>query len=245
MAADDAGITLDVMIEVDTGLDRAGVELGAPLERIAAAVRRRPALRLRGICTHEGYAYAIPDPAERERVVRRRLAELVAAGEALGVETISSGATPSVLQTIDVPGITEVRPGNYVFYDAMQVGLGAAAIEDCALSVLTAVVEVRASGRAIVDAGSKALSSDAGVHGVKVVDGYGVVEGRDDIKVVGLSEEHGWLTLDRRDGVAIGERLRIVPNHACASMANFDYAYVVDGQHVVERIEVSARGAFG
>ncbi len=244
VAARDAGITLDVMIEVDTGLDRAGVELGAPLERMAAAVRGRPALRLRGICTHEGYAYSMPDPAERARVVRQRLAEFVAAGAALGVETISSGATPSVLQTIDLPGITEVRPGNYVFYDAMQVGLGAAAIEDCALSVLTTVVEVRASGRATVDAGSKALSSDAGVHGVKVVDGYGIVEGREDISVIGLSEEHGCLALDRRDAVSIGDRLRIIPNHACASMANFDSAYVVDGAQVVERIEVSARGAF-
>jgi D-serine deaminase-like pyridoxal phosphate-dependent protein len=243
-AARDHGVELDVMIEVDTGLDRAGVALGAPLERLAAAVRARPPLHLVGIATHEGYAYSLPDPQERERVVRARLAELAAAGEALGVDTVSTGATPSALQTMDVPGITEARPGNYVFYDAMQVGLGSAGIDDCALTVLTTVVERRSATRAIVDAGSKALSSDAGVHGLTLLSGYGIVAGRDDISVSALSEEHGWLELDGTGpGVAVGDRLRIVPNHACATMANFREGHVVSGDRVVEQIEVSASGA--
>lgn len=241
-----AGTVLDVVIEVDTGLDRAGVALGEPLKRIAETVRRSDdVLRLLGICTHEGYAYSLADPAERASVVRERLASFVAAGQELGAETISNGATPSVLQTMDLPGLTEARPGNYVFYDAMQVGLGVASVEDCALSVLTTVVENRSPVRAIVDAGSKAFSSDTGVHDIAVVSGHGLVLARDDISVVALSEEHGWLALDPTgDGVRVGDRLRIIPNHACATVANFDEAYVVDGERIVERIEVSARGAF-
>jgi D-serine deaminase-like pyridoxal phosphate-dependent protein len=243
-AARDHGVALDVVIEVDTGLDRAGVSLGPPLERLVASVRDAESLRLAGISTHEGYAYSLPDPEERERTVRARLEELAAAGAALEVETVSTGATPSVLQTIDVPGITEVRPGNYVFYDLMQVGLGSASIEDCALTVLTTVVERRSGSRAIVDAGSKALSSDAGVHGLTLLSGYGAALGRDDVRVAALSEEHGWLELDAAGpGVAIGDRLRILPNHACATTANFREAYVVEGERVVERIEVSASGA--
>lgn len=245
IAARQAGLVLDVVVEVDTGLDRAGVAIGEPLERIAEAVRRSETLRLRGISTHEGYAYALTDPAERERVVRARLSEFIAAGRALGVETISSGATPSALQTVDLPGLTEIRPGNYVFYDAMQVGLGVVDVRDCALTVLTTVVEDRSPTRAIVDAGSKALSSDTGVHDIPVVSGYGLVLGREEVHVVALSEEHGWLGIDAGGGrVGVGDRLRIVPNHACATVANFDEAYVVDGDRIVERIEVSARGAF-
>jgi D-serine deaminase-like pyridoxal phosphate-dependent protein len=243
-AARERNTGLEVVIEVDTGLDRAGVPVGPSLKELAAAVRQRSSLRLAGIATHEGYAYSLPDPVVRERTVRARLEELASAGKALGVPTVSSGATPSVLQTIDVPGITEVRPGNYVFYDAMQVALGSATIDDCALTVLTTVVEVRSATRAIVDAGSKALSSDAGVHGLKLLSGYGSVLDRDDMKVGALSEEHGWLELDEAGpGVSVGDLLRIVPNHACATMANFSEAHLVDGEQVVESIAVSANGA--
>lgn len=244
-AARRTGLVLDAIVEVDTGLDRAGVALGDPLKRLAEAVRDNEALRLLGISTHEGYAYSLADPAERALVVRERLTTFIAAGQELGVETISSGATPSMLQTIDLPGLTEARPGNYVFYDAMQVGLGVVAVEDCALSVLTTVVEDRSPTRAIADAGSKALSSDTGVHDVTVVSGHGLVQGRNDVRVAALSEEHGWLALDPDgDGVNVGDRLRIIPNHACATVANFDEAFLVDRERVVERIEVSARGAF-
>ncbi len=243
-AALERGMKLDVMIEVDTGLDRAGVALGAPLQRLVAAVRRRSPLRLVGIATHEGYAYSLPDPEERERVVRARLEELAAAGAELDVGTVSTGATPSVLQTMDVPGVTEARPGNYVFYDRMQVSLGSAGIDDCALTVLTTVVERRSATRVIVDAGSKALSSDAGVHGLTLLSGYGTALGRDDISVAALSEEHGWLALDGTGTeLAVGDRLRIVPNHACATMANFREAHVVAGDRIVQSIEVSASGA--
>ena len=95
-----------------------------------------------------------------------------------------------------------------------------------------------------MDAGSKALSSDAGVHGLALLSGYGTALGREDITVAGLSEEHGWLELDGSGPrLAIGDRLRIVPNHACATTANFREAHVVAGEQVVERIEVSASGA--
>jgi D-serine deaminase-like pyridoxal phosphate-dependent protein len=245
-AARDAGLVLDVAIDVDTGLGRIGVALGEPLERLAAVTERLPALRLVALSTHEGFAYAIAEPIERARVVHERLEAFVAAGRSLAVGTISCGATPGIDAALDTPGITELRPGNYVFFDAMQVALGAAAIESCALTVLTTVVSVRSHDRAIVDSGSKALSSDAGVHGLGLLEGYGIVSGRPDLAVSGLSEEHGWVARVA-DGppLRVGELLRIVPNHSCATVANFAALQLVENDHAVGRVAVGARGFAG
>ncbi|MBA3735869.1 MAG: alanine racemase [Actinobacteria bacterium] len=244
-AATAAGVELDVTIDVDTGLGRVGVALGPPLEALVHLVERLDGLRLRGLSTHEGFVYGIADPALRRARLTESLSAFVLAGQALSLETISAGATPTIFESMEVSGLTEVRPGNYVFYDAIQVALGAASLEDCAFSVLATVVSVRSGSSAIIDAGSKALSADAGVHGLALLSGYGIVLGRPDVSVIGLSEEHGWLSLDPQgDGVQVGDQLRIIPNHACATVANFDRAYLWEGESVIQEIPISARGAF-
>jgi D-serine deaminase-like pyridoxal phosphate-dependent protein len=133
--------------------------------------------------------------------------------------------------------VTELRPGNYVFYDAMQVALGVVDLDRCALSVVTTVVSRGAPDRALVDAGSKVLTLDRGAHGGSLLDGYGTVVGHPGIRVASLSEEHGWLRLDPSERVAVGDRLRIVPNHACVVAAMFDELVAGD-----ERWPVEARG---
>jgi D-serine deaminase-like pyridoxal phosphate-dependent protein len=180
----------------------------------------------------------------RDEVKRDRLGAFAAECRALGLDAVSIGATPALYDTLDVPGITEVRPGNYVVLDAMQVGLGAARVEDCAMTVLTTVVSVRLGGRrAIVDAGSKALSSDTGVHGERTTTGHGIVLGHPGVTVAGLSEEHGWLELD--DDAAplrTGDRLAIVPVHACAAIACFAELQIVEGGVLLASEPVGARG---
>jgi D-serine deaminase-like pyridoxal phosphate-dependent protein len=146
---------------------------------------------------------------------------------------------------VDIGGITEMRPGNYVFYDAMQVSLGVVDAERCALSVLATVVSHAAGDRAIIDAGAKALTLDRGVHGLELLSGYGHTKGRADITIAGLSEEHGWLRLDGSGAgldIAVGDRLEITPNHACAVVNCFDAATVVRDGAVVGRWAVAARG---
>jgi D-serine deaminase-like pyridoxal phosphate-dependent protein len=244
-AARTAGIELEVTVDVDTGLGRVGVALGPALEALVRLVQRLDGLRLRGLSTHEGFVYGIADPVERRARLVESLSAFVEAGRSLNLATISAGATPTLFESMEIAGLTEVRPGNYVFYDAMQVALGAAALEDCALSVLATVVSVRSSSRAIIDAGSKVLSADSGVHGLSLLSGYGIVLERPDIQVTGLSEEHGWLSLDPSGpGVRVGERLRIIPNHACAAMANFDCAYLCKNESTLREIAITARGAF-
>jgi D-serine deaminase-like pyridoxal phosphate-dependent protein len=142
------------------------------------------------------------------------------------------------------PGVTEIRPGNYVFYDAMQVGLGIVPLDRCALRVLATVVSHAARDRAVIDAGSKTLTTDRGVHGQATVGGYGAIVGREDIHIERLSEEHGWLRLDPAvSDVSIGDTLEIVPVHACP-VANLAHELTVirDGGAVIERWAVAAAG---
>jgi D-serine deaminase-like pyridoxal phosphate-dependent protein len=139
--------------------------------------------------------------------------------------------------------VTEIRPGNYVFYDAMQVGLGAASLDRCALRVLATVVSHAARDRAVIDAGSKTLTTDRGAHGQTTAEGYGAIVGREDIHIERLSEEHGWLRLDPAgNDVEIGEILEIVPVHACP-VANLAHELmVVRDDTVLERWGVAAAG---
>jgi D-serine deaminase-like pyridoxal phosphate-dependent protein len=243
-AAAAAGRELDVRIKVDTGLGRIGVQPGEPFARLVELVRSLAPLRLTGAVTHEGYAYRIADRAERARVVGDRLAAFAAECRELGLDTVSTGATPALYDTLDVAGITEVRPGNYAVFDAMQVGLGAARVQDCAMTVVTTVVSVRPGGRrAIVDAGSKALSTDTGVHGHRTTSGHGIVLGRPGVTVAGLSEEHGWLELDDdAEPLRPGDRLAIVPVHACAAIACFAQLQIAEDDVILASEPVAARG---
>jgi D-serine deaminase-like pyridoxal phosphate-dependent protein len=141
------------------------------------------------------------------------------------------------------PGVTEIRPGNYVFYDAMQVGLGVAPLDRCALRILATIVSHAERDRAVIDAGSKTLTSDRGAHGQARVGGYGVIVGREDIHIERLSEEHGWLRLDLAGSdVEIGDTLEIVPIHACPVANLAPELTVVRNDTVIECWVVAAAG---
>jgi D-serine deaminase-like pyridoxal phosphate-dependent protein len=167
--------------------------------------------------------------------------ELAAAG--LRCERVSVGSTPGARAALTVPGVTEVRPGNYVFYDAMQVGLGVVSLDRCALTVLATVVSHTARERAVLDAGSKTLTSDKGVHGMAGAANHGTILGKEDVVLHALSEEHGWLRLDPSGSdVTIGEAVRIVPIHSCPVANLAEELIVVRGDEIVDRWAVAAQG---
>jgi len=243
-----AGTRLDVLVKLDVGMHRVGV-IDDEADRLALAVAELGGLRLRGVCIHEGSVYGQGDPAARRSVGREQVRQLVQTAArlrdgGLPVDVVSCGATPSFRDVIDIDGVTEVRPGNYVFFDAMQVALGTVGRQRCALSVLATVVSRAAAGRGIIDAGAKVLSLDRGAHGLALLEGYGQVLGRPDVLLQSLSEEHGWLALAGELPLAVGERLRIVPNHACAVVSNFDRLTVVRDDEPVAEWSVMARGRF-
>jgi D-serine deaminase-like pyridoxal phosphate-dependent protein len=237
------GGALAVWVDVDTGLGRIGAELDDGLARLVDRTRNLPGFEFQGLSTHEGHVYKVSGAEVRRSRVIEWVGALVEVATELGVARVSTGATPSYFDVVSLDGVTDARPGNYVFYDAMQVGLGSARIEDCAFSVLTTCIS-RRSGRSFIDAGSKAFSSDVGAHGSQLVSGYGIIKNRNGILLTGLSEEHGWLAVEEGvgGGLAVGDQLEVIPNHSCSTIANFDFAdLVLDGMSL-GRIEMTARG---
>jgi D-serine deaminase-like pyridoxal phosphate-dependent protein len=153
------------------------------------------------------------------------------------VPVVSGGNSPDMWHTGDQV-VTERRPGTYIYFDRSQVAFGAAQWNNCALTVLATVVSRPTSTRVVIDAGSKALTSD-----LLGLSGHGAVLGREDVIVTALSEEHGVIELAApSDWPRIGEKLRIVPNHVCVVSNLFDRVHMIEGENVIETVPVAARG---
>jgi|SRR5438105_596235 len=233
---------LDVMLKVDVGLRRVGV-LPEEARGVARAVADLAGLRLRGVFTHAGQAYGQRDTDGVAAVGRHEGTTLAAVadalrGEGLGVEEVSVGSTPTARQAMAVAGVTECRPGNYVYNDRSQVALGTCGPEDCALSVMATVVSAPAPGRAVLDAGSKTLSTDP----LRPREGgYGSVVGRRAV-LARLSEEHGVLEVEDGERFRVGERVRVLPNHACVVSNLHERVLAVRGESVEAEWAVAARG---
>lgn len=155
----------------------------------------------------------------------------------LAVSCVSSGGTPDMMSAHLAPITTEYRPGTYVYNDRSLVSRGACGWSDCALTVLATVVSTPAANRAVIDAGSKILTSD-----LLGLSGYGHVLGRPDIAIDQLSEEHGRLMSAKDMGLKVGQRVKIVPNHACVVSNMVDAVHILSGDEVVAAWPVVARG---
>ncbi len=246
-AAAQAGCKLTVSLEINTGLHRAGVLPGMPALTLARELVQLPNLHFWGIFTHAGHAYAASDPEQRSVIGRdegRQMVDLAQQLRSAGVliENVSVGSTPTALDAGAVAGVTEVRPGNYVFYDAMQIALGVATEADCALRVITTVISRPTPTRAVVDCGSKTLALDRGAHGTGSLPGHGRVLGGYRRVLERLSEEHGVLRIEAHDPLQIGDRLEVIPNHACVVVNLTDQLVVVAAGKPLTTWNVQARG---
>ncbi|RME26977.1 MAG: hypothetical protein D6800_05680, partial [Candidatus Zixiibacteriota bacterium] len=239
------GQEIALFVEIDTGLHRCGLSDDSAIVAMARLISATDGVRWRGILTHAGHAYAAGTPDEVARIGQAegeqmvRIAEMLR-GHGLSCPEVSVGSTPTVAFSAAIEGVTEIRPGNYIFNDMMQVRLGSAGVEDCALSVLATVISRPSPDRAVLDVGSKALTLDRGAHGNILLSGFGYLP-EHDCWLTRLSEEHGVIEGDVTT-LQIGQRVRIVPNHACAVVNGFDEAWLVDGDEVIERLSIDARG---
>lgn len=244
------GIVLPLVIDVDVDHHRSGVTADDPaFLAIARAIHAAPHLALRGIMVYAGASYEAPDTeaiaalAERIRVGGLQAQALLRQHD-LPCDVLSYGSSPGTYFARSMAGITESRAGVYPFQDLFQAGLGACAIEDIALSVLTTVTARQpARNRLIIDAGGLALSKDRSTQGTGFDAGYGLVCDVDgvrlpDLYVASASQEVALVTM--RSGAAmdlaafpVGTRLRILPNHACFTAAGHEVYHVVDGQRTV------------
>lgn len=237
-----AGRRLRVLLKIDSGFHRVGV---APEDAVATARRIAdlPGIELAGVFTHGGHGYAGPTPedvarigSEESRIVAETAEALRAAG--LPVDEVSLGSTPTAASAMTGRGVTECRPGTYVFNDRSQIALGSCDEADCAMTILATVVSAPSIDRAVLDAGSKTLSSDPRRP---EADGFGLVVGRQ-TRVVRVSEEHGVLAVAPGETFQVGERVRVLPNHACAVTNLTGELTAVRGGRVEGRFPVHARG---
>lgn len=246
-AVAEAGLTADVFLEVDTGLGRTGVDPSAA-PRVAGELAALSSLRLRGVMTHEGHLYGFgADRAGLDAASVASASALVGVAEALrgaghAIDVVSVGSTPGLATGPYVAGVTEARPGTYVFEDGNQVRLGSCTLDDCALTVLARVVSTQRAGTAIIDAGSKAMSSDA----VSAQTGYGRVldlDGRplDGVGFPRANEEHGFLVGPGTASLAVGDLVRILPHHGCATVNMWSELVAVHPDASYERWPVVAR----
>jgi D-serine deaminase-like pyridoxal phosphate-dependent protein len=242
-AASTAGNPIPALIEIDCDGKRAGLAPDAAEIIGIGRILHEGHAELRGVMTHAGGSYDVSgDEAHAAFAERERRAVVMAADRlraaGLPCPVVSVGSTPTALAARDLAGVTEVRAGVYVFFDLVMAGIGVCAVDDIALSVATTVIGHRPDrGWILVDAGWMALSRDRGTAGQAVDQGYGLVadaRGRviPDLIVTGANQEHGILAL--RPGAAatppdlpVGTVLRILPNHACATAAQFDAYHVV------------------
>ena len=223
---------LSVLVECDTGMGRCGVQTPEAVVELARTIEASAGLTFKGLMT---YPAAGQVEANAAWLARAKQA-LIDAN--LAPEIVSNGGTPDLWRAHEVASATEHRPGTYIYLDRFQVEKGVGTIDDCALTVLTTVVSRPTADRAIIDAGSKALTSDT-----LGLEGFGLVLGYPEAVIRSLSEEHG--TIDLSACAArprIGERLRIVPNHACVVSNLFDRVTLVSGEAVIETQPVDARG---
>ncbi|MBP1967326.1 alanine racemase [Paenibacillus aceris] len=243
------GHSLQVRLEIDTGLRRTGV-LYDQAAALAAEIAGMPHLRLTGIYTFRGSLLAgkptldIAAAGKEEGTLMVQLAERLRA-QGIAISDVSVGSTPTAAYAAAVEGVTEVRPGTYVFHDRMQARLGACDLEDCAGSVLVTVVSRPSAELAIVDGGSKTFATDIqpGTEPLQLR-GFGHILELEDATLARLTEEHGMIELGPQAQAAnlrIGDKLRIIPNHICSTV-NLHNHVVMQRDQAYKRLPVLARG---
>ncbi|MBP2195716.1 alanine racemase [Pantoea cypripedii] len=239
---------LAIAIKVDVGLHRVGVDPHSDAALTLAAAITAAHLPFAGLVSHAGHAYGAGHPAAIGEVALEEIAlmrdvqqRLIATGFAPC--PVSVGSTPTALAAPVAPGTDEIRPGNYALLDLTAWRLGLCSPDALALSVVTRVVAVNPH-YAIIDAGSKMLSSDKGPHGTNA-SGFGIAvdEHGNQFEVVKLSEEHGFLQFGQQ-APSPGTLLRIFPNHSCAVVAQSDHFVLRHADGLAEVLNIEGRGKF-
>jgi D-serine deaminase-like pyridoxal phosphate-dependent protein len=246
------GVPIDALIEIDSDGHRAGV---APHDPLLIDIGQAVGDSLGGVMTHAGASYDCRVREEFEAIAEQERSLTVQAAERLRMaglrcDIVSVGSTPTIHYGRGLEGVTEARAGVYAFGDLVQAELGTCAMEDIAIGVLASVIgHNRHHGRVLIDAGFLALSRDRGISDMPLDWGYGAVcdpnsgEVIEGVSVSSTNQEHGIITSRTGeidfDRFPVGSRVKILPNHACATAAAYDRYFVTEGSDRI--IDVWAR----
>jgi D-serine deaminase-like pyridoxal phosphate-dependent protein len=238
------GATLGILVEFDAGFQRCGLPPGPALVELARKVEKMPGLCFRGLMTSFGTVWGTEE--ERRRGIKQVATWVEQAVEAfqkerMPIEIVSGGSTPSAPFAHEISDLTEIRAGTYVFNDMNTVYQGVCKFEDCAARVVTTVVSTAVAGRAIIDAGSKTLTSEPLASGPET--GYGYVVEAPDVELFRLNEEHGYLDITKSAcRFQVGDVVSVIPNHICPCVNLHDEVFLLRHGEVVGAWRVAARG---
>ncbi|MEP6618376.1 MAG: alanine racemase [bacterium] len=233
-----------VLVELDLGMHRVGVPVVDAAITLARQVEGEKSLEFAGIAFYPGH---VREPVGDQDVKLAELNETLGNalrrfGEAgLTPQVVSGGSTPTLWRTHEIAGVTEFRPGTYIYNDRTTAVIGACSIDDCALAVLATVVSTAVPGQAVIDAGTKSLGREP-VRGIDS-DGFGELLEHPEVVVARMSEEHGVLDLSKSDWKPIvGERVRVIPNHVCIVVHLNDIVYGMRDAQIETSWPIAARG---
>lgn len=237
-------VPLEVMIEVDTGMHRCGVEPEEALKLAGEIVKGYPHIKLAGVFTHEGHTYNAADREHMKQIALHAQQSVIELGRKIkenwGITCeISVGCTLGQLVGEVLPGITEVRPGTYVFYDvghAYYLGHD----NSCAATVLATITTNSGNDKVVADTGAKSMTIDQRSSGVLKTEGYGKILQHPNLVIKKLSDEHA--VIQPAGPLNIGDRIQIIPNHICPTVNLYDQAYGVRNGVVEKVFTIHARG---
>ncbi|MCU6711470.1 alanine racemase [Paenibacillus sp. J5C_2022] len=246
-AATAAGCVLEVRLEIESGLQRTGADPAAAVE-LAKEIQALEGVSLTGIFTYRG-AMLQGEPTmdlraaghEEGRLMVRVAGAMRAAG--LDIRDVSVGSSPTALYAAEIDGITEVRPGTYIYQDRMQAAFGLCSLDDCAGAVWATVVSRPAPDRIVIDGGSKTFATDvqpdkAPLH----LKGFGHIVGDEEAVFLRMNEEHGVIAVTPDSLYEVGDMIAIIPNHICSTVNLHNYVYLQDTDGALTRTAVAARG---
>lgn len=234
---------IKLYVDVNSGLQRCGLEPGRETAELVKQIIKLPNIEIVGLMTHGGFSYDYTDQKSLLAAAHKEADALldtkkILDAEGIEIKEISVGSTPTSKFIGQMVGVTEVRPGAYVYGDDQQLSTGIITEDECAMHVLTTVVSAPREGSVIVDGGSKTFSSDACPHRK----GYGMMKEDHSVYIDELCEEHGIVKMPFETKFKIGDRLIFLPNHCCATTNMHDELYGIRKGMVERMIKVDARG---
>lgn len=237
---------ISVLIEIEVGEERTGLRPGPQVVELAQLIARLPNVELEGVYSHEGHTYSASSPAKCRELFAKAQQDTLKAAQMIkeagfAVNTVSIGATPSLLLADPLPGITEIRPGTYILLDAAQANL-LGDYTRCAATVLSTVISKPTPDRAVLDAGVKALTSSVRQRGICQTPGFGLVKDHG-VWLKRLYDEHGIISDEKTvRRLAIGDKVEVIPNHICPTCNLYDKLYLVRGDEVLQELPIACRG---